>query len=164
MIKRIALSIFFLFAVSFLSAQTGDVSQPTVGRSIYNDTSIPLRDMVGIPVTSTNWEDGIIPLQEIPTVYRQYEKDLSLQDFNGKDGGGTIIQNFDGISAGAVGFAYVPPDVTCSVGPNHVMQMVNTIYQIWDKSGNSLYDPLLLEHFGQHFQDPGLQVLMMEIQ
>ena len=97
MTKRLALTLIFLFAaVSYLPSQTGEVSQPIVKKSIHNDTSIPLRDMVKIPVFKTTWEDGIIPLQEIPDVERQYEKDPSLQDFNGTDAGGSIIQNFDG--------------------------------------------------------------------
>jgi len=122
MIKRITLSLIFLFAaVSFLSAQTGDESGPIVKNSIYNDTSIPLRDMVEVPVSQTTWEDGIIPIGKSTPIYGdEYEKDFSIQSFNGADDSGTLVVNFEGVPHDI----YAPPDVSCSVGPNHVMQMV----------------------------------------
>jgi len=51
---------------------------------------------------------------------------------------GTPI-NFEGtpVNNGA------PPDSDGRVGPNHYIQFVNTRFQIWDKSGNSLYGPFL---------------------
>jgi|HubBroStandDraft_3_1064219.scaffolds.fasta_scaffold05108_3 hypothetical protein len=47
--------------------------------------------------------------------------------------------NFDGtpVNNGA------PPDSDGRVGPNHYVQFVNTRFQIWDKSGHSLYGPFL---------------------
>lgn len=50
----------------------------------------------------------------------------------------TIGQNWAGIP-NLSGVA--PPDTDGDVGPNHYMQMVNMSFQIWDKSGNSLYGP-----------------------
>ena len=35
----------------------------------------------------------------------------------------------------------VPPDSNGTVGPNHVVTMVNLTFQIFDKSGNSLFGP-----------------------
>jgi len=144
--NRIALSLIFLFAiVAFLPAQTREPSRPVVKKCISHDTSIPLRDMVEVSITKKTWKEGIIPLRKSTPKYEdEYEKDNSLQNFFGTDAGGTIIENFDGISAGAAGSTFAPPDVSCSVGPNHVMQMVNSIYQIWDKSGNSLLGPFTL--------------------
>lgn len=150
-IRNILLIIFLFATVSFLSAQTEDLSQPIFKRSIHNDTSIPLRDMVEKPITNINWEDGIIPLRELTAKYvTEYETDNSLQLFNGTDSGGTIIENFDGVPHGM----YLPPDVSCSVGPNHIMQMVNVRYQIWDKSGNSLLGPFNLGTIWTGFPGP----------
>jgi hypothetical protein len=41
------------------------------------------------------------------------------------------------INTGCGGGCY-PPDVTVAAGPNHVVEMVNTGMQIWDKAGSSL--------------------------
>ena len=38
-------------------------------------------------------------------------------------------------------FILTPPDTDGDVGPNHYVQIVNVQYQIFDKSGNSLYGP-----------------------
>ena len=45
---------------------------------------------------------------------------------------GTPVVNFEGISINGA----VPPDTNADVGPNHVIQMVNTQFQIYDKLGN----------------------------
>ncbi|HUS17975.1 MAG TPA: hypothetical protein VM536_23510, partial [Chloroflexia bacterium] len=47
--------------------------------------------------------------------------------------------NFEGV--GNIGGWY-PPDTTGDVGPNNFVQMVNDHFQIWDKSGRSLYGPV----------------------
>ena len=36
---------------------------------------------------------------------------------------------------------YLPPDTEMAVGPNHILQVVNSTYQIFDKSGNSIAGP-----------------------
>lgn len=47
--------------------------------------------------------------------------------------------NFPGI--GVVGN---PPDTNIDVGPDHVVQMVNTSFQMWDKAGTSLLGPIAI--------------------
>ena len=58
------------------------------------------------------------------------------------------IVNFDGVSN--IDGVY-PPDTNGDVGPNHYVQWVNLHFQIWNKSGVSLYGPAagntLLERF-----------------
>ena len=44
-----------------------------------------------------------------------------------------------GFPLGADGRA--PPDTNGDVGPNHYVQMVNSAFQVWNKSGGSLYGP-----------------------
>ncbi len=48
------------------------------------------------------------------------------------------ILNFDGVNNLD---NVLPPDTNCAVGPNHIVQMVNTHFEIWDKAGNWLYGP-----------------------
>ncbi|MFQ5350980.1 MAG: hypothetical protein ACE5EG_11105 [Thermoanaerobaculia bacterium] len=49
--------------------------------------------------------------------------------------------SFDGISA----TGSRPPDTVGDVGPNHYVQMVNTVFQVWDKNGTSLVGPSLID-------------------
>jgi PKD repeat protein len=48
------------------------------------------------------------------------------------------IQNFDGISNT---WGVYPPDTQGDVGPGHYVQVVNLGFQIWNKTGTSLYGP-----------------------
>jgi hypothetical protein len=152
-VSKYALTILLLIAAaSFLTAQTVEVSNPIVKNSIYNDTSIPLRDMVEVPISNTPWKDGIIPLRKATPKYEsKYEKDYSRQLSKGTFSGGNIIENFEGVPNIS---GVLPPDVSCDVGPNHVMQMVNLKYQIWDKSGNSILGPFNLGTIWAGFPGP----------
>jgi hypothetical protein len=51
----------------------------------------------------------------------------------------TPIVNFEGLPNRNDA---IPPDTNGDVGTNHYVQMVNNSFQIWDKSGNSLYGPV----------------------
>lgn len=53
--------------------------------------------------------------------------------------------NFEGSSdadnSSILGFAVVPPDTDGDVGPNHYVQWINSISEIYDKNGNTLLGP-----------------------
>jgi len=152
MFKYITLSILFFLSTIFVSFGQEQVLSPTeIISAINHDLSIPLREMEEMPLMQTPWEDGIIPLRSIPsTLNNEYKNDPALQLYNGADGVGNILENFDGV--GIQG--WIPPDQSGDVGPNHYMQMVNTRFQIWDKSGNSLLGPLNLGTIWAGFPGP----------
>lgn len=53
----------------------------------------------------------------------------------------TVNLGFDGIHKGCNGLVCsngAPPDVQLDVGPNHVMEMVNFVGEIWNKQGSSV--------------------------
>src|SRR5215471_10444557 len=56
--------------------------------------------------------------------------------------------SFDGLSSqdnfNTFGGRLSPPDTNDDVGPNHYVQAVNTLWRVWDKSGNPLTPPLRL--------------------
>jgi hypothetical protein len=56
--------------------------------------------------------------------------------------------SFDGLSSqdnfNTFGGRLSPPDTNGDVGPNHYVQAVNTLWRVWDKSGNPLTPPLRL--------------------
>ena len=47
----------------------------------------------------------------------------------------TPILNFDGITLPTAVCNCAPPDTNGEVGPNNYVQIVNTAYAVWDKSG-----------------------------
>jgi hypothetical protein len=69
------------------------------------------------------------------------------QTTQGTQPAATIVASFDGIGAGFTGPQGTatlrnPSDNSLAVGPNHVMQTVNTRMAIFDKQGKSLYGPV----------------------
>lgn len=58
--------------------------------------------------------------------------------------------NFEGIGATGV----LPPDTVGDVGPNHYVQMVNSAFAIYDKSGNLLAGPTQINALWGNFGGP----------
>src|SRR5436190_12527156 len=102
------------------------------------DVSPPLRSMKPLlPKGCTlreNEEQGPIPLGPVGPVVR----DPVVQRVLGKIGIPGPIISFDG-NSNLCGCS--PPDPNGAVGPNNVVTMANLHFQIFDKSGNSLFGP-----------------------
>lgn len=58
-------------------------------------------------------------------------QDPLAQVENGTKPGRAPIVNFDGVNVDIS-----PPDPTAAVGPNHIVQMTNGLWSVWDKNGN----------------------------
>src|SRR5438477_4987924 len=102
------------------------------------DISPPLRSMKPLlPKGCTlreNEEQGPIPLGPVGPVVR----DPVVQRVMGKIGIPVPIISFDG-NSNLCGCS--PPDPNGAVGPNHVVTMSNLHFQIFNKSGTSLFGP-----------------------
>ena len=61
-----------------------------------------------------------------------------------------VAVNFDGIGATGV----LPPDTIGAVGPNHYIQMVNSAFAIYNKSGQLLAGPAQINSLWQGFGGP----------
>jgi len=143
--------IILIFSWCNLFGQDEVEPQSQVSQSVHHDTSPPLRELVEIQVTQTQWEDGIVPLLIDPPRFEdQYENDPALQLFNGINDLGIIVQNWDGVSAQG----WAPPDPSGTVGPNHYMEMTNVRFQIWNKTGTSLLGPANLGTIWAGFPGP----------
>ena len=138
-----------IWTLSILAQVESSTAQ--VFKSIYNDTSPPLREIPEAPLSPTPWKNGIIPLLSIDAQFEdRFEKDQSLQEIMGSRSTTSILQNWDGVSAQG----YAPPDPTGDVGPNHYMEAVNVRFQIWNKTGTSLLGPLNLGTIWSGFPGP----------
>lgn len=73
---------------------------------------------------------------------------------------------FDGcVSADNItlfGSTFAPPDQNLSVGPNHVVQMVNSAHKIWDKSGNLLAGPIKFSSIASNANDDGDPIVLYD--
>jgi len=102
------------------------------------DISPPLRSMKQLPwkqcTLREDEERGPVPLGPVGPVV----KDPVVQRVMGSIGIPEPIISFDG-NSNLCGCA--PPDPNGAVGPNNVVTMANLHFQIFDKSGNSLFGP-----------------------
>ncbi len=128
--------------------------EPVVQTAVHFDVSAPLRDM---KVKKTAfWKKWMTETEkEIPNkfhikpvIHPEYmnQTDGAMQNASKKEAQGAIINpvtNFDGInnSKNKRG-RFTPPDPAGDVGPNHYVQAVNCMLQIFSKTGTSIYGPV----------------------
>jgi hypothetical protein len=109
---------------------------------VNRDRSVPLRNIT-----------PIAPAQGANTVKREYAMrppatgtgapDTAVQSAPGAAAAPALGTSFDGVGNGFTGFTVnsAPPDTNGQVGPNHYVQIVNSAFAIFNKSGAKLYGP-----------------------
>ncbi|HET9494116.1 MAG TPA: S-layer homology domain-containing protein [Chloroflexia bacterium] len=119
-------------------AGSSDASGPFVSTAVRSDTSPPLRSIT--PVLSGEGVEGEFPIHPINDVSEQGPGfvDSVVQKVLGPLAIPTPIANFEGMFNHWGGY---PPDTSGDVGPNHFVQIVNVGFQIFSKTGTSLYGP-----------------------
>ncbi len=150
------LGMVILSSLNLFSQDLQDRIKPEFSaKAIYSDVSIPLRDMVPMTPTTSGrpWKDGVVKnifrapepeLKNVPDAIAQ-KKMGSIRALN------SVGPNFMGVGNSS---NVMPPDTDGDVGPNHYFQMVNMSFQIWDKTGNSVYGPALNKTIWQGFPGP----------
>jgi len=146
--------IFFLVLVpaALIIPQSKELHPDSVMYPIYMDQSPPLISMKLIPPSNENEaEEHEIRNFNRPFLNKKIIKNENFRDPVVQDKFGPLqttstIVNFDGM--GNTCNCY-PPDPNGDVGPNHIIQSVNTKFQIWNKSGISLYGPASLSTLWQ---------------
>lgn len=130
------------------AAQEPAQRQPLVNRSMKNDISPPLHDMLPVP-PSPGPEVLEIPIHRLPPRVKPEKGDRGaefsdpvLQNWHGQVLLPAPLQSFEGLSNALnrqiVGAQVVPPDPNGDVGPNHYVQWVNLIVAVFNKSGTLL--------------------------
>ena len=158
--------IFFLFlAINCTFVTYSQQKRISPAKTIYPfkfDKTIPLREMKKITAGSVKIEseEREIPNKDgvkKPKVQKQTQNMLNSQDLSIQSQMGNLnsisspIKNWDGITNL---YGVYPPDTEGDVSPDYYIQMVNLSFQIWDKSGNSLYGPVANSTLWNGFGDP----------
>ena len=122
------------------NAQSAPQAPFEVGTSVMNDVSPALRDIKPIPAPAWTTirempERDVLSTKESPNV-----KDPVVQSNFGSNPLNipATIQNFNGVNNRD---GVYPPDTNGDVGPNHFVQWVNLSFQVFSKTGASLYGP-----------------------
>ena len=140
---RLGLMVFLVLAMVPLTA-TGPAAArtaaPVVRREVAHSLSAPLRTIE--PVVTAPSGTRRVPLLGPPpaastTLQTAGVSDPVVQDSAPASQMPATTTSFDGI--GNTG--YIPPDPNSDVGPSNIVETVNAKFQIFDKSGTSLYGP-----------------------
>jgi hypothetical protein len=119
--------------------QTG----PEVVYEIYHDTSLPISQYPSyLPLTAPALRVRPLPRRILPNPGFA-QADAAEQIYPLAAVSATISHNFDGIPDSANGpLGGVPPDENLAVGATQVVEVINTAYQVFDKStGTSVQSP-----------------------
>ena len=152
-------SIFLVFLPVFFFAQSSILHPTMVKQAVYSDITPPLRSMHIIQPSKEQPDKEIFnetDLREIrhhqPPPFTLIEdpvwqkENVSYLPFPSGP-----VQNFEGI--GNISGVY-PPDTQGDVGPNNYVQVVNLNFEIWNKTGTSLYGPVALSTIWQGIPAP----------
>ncbi|MBX2820833.1 MAG: T9SS type A sorting domain-containing protein [Rhodothermaceae bacterium] len=150
--KKLSTSFACLLCAVMLMPAIALAQQPTFMQQTRSNTSQSLRSM-SVP---TGTSDFIAPFA-VPNKLMRFEsmKNAAVTLNSGttdpvlqtQDGNRTltVLENFDGSSdadnAAVLGFRLVPPDTQGDVGPNHYVQWINSVSEIFDKNGNTIMGP-----------------------
>lgn len=143
-----------LALMSFVFIQQVKSQAPEIQKAVSFDISAPLRDMhAQKPLFWKKWmteTEKEIPnkFHLKPIIHADYmnQSDGALQKSNKKESMAAIITplvNFNGLdNSDNTDGRVTPPDPAGDVGPNHYVQAVNCMLQVFSKTGTSLYGPV----------------------
>jgi PKD repeat protein len=149
--KRLTILTIFLLVAGISQqsfSQTGAVHPTRTVRAIYHDMYGPLSDLPSLTkVEKLDMRDkadqkllnAALRNRSYPfakTALPKGDDALWQKTMGTVRNGKTPILNFEGQDS-----PYYPPDANLSVGPNHVMQTVNTTYAIYNKAGAQVVAP-----------------------
>ncbi len=156
-------SVLSLFLLGFLlMPDIASAQEKQVVQNSRRNTSIPLRNM-----SPQSRENSVFAPYAIPNKGLKFGgkgtagsdksnfTDPVLQRLEGTLAP-SIGVNFDGSNdadnSALLGFAIVPPDTDGDIGPNHYVQWINLVSEIFDRNGNTLVGPFA---GNQYFQGLG---------
>ncbi len=140
----LSFAVLSLAGVGLMVSPSGAQSQngPEVVNEIYHDTSRPVREYPSpLPAAAPAMRVRPLPRRVLPGAALA-QADAVEQTFALPPVSATISHNFDGMPDSANGsLAGVPPDENLSVGATQVVEVINTAYQVFNKSGVSVQAP-----------------------
>jgi len=118
-------------------AKDRSISKPIVSRDVRHDVSKPLRDIVPIPPGTRKQEAPENPMRQyVPGAPRSHDHVVQTQQPLSPMP--ALQANFEGMKQTC---GCLPPDTNGDVGTTQYVQIVNLSFEVFDKSGNSLYGP-----------------------
>ncbi|HEX6500870.1 MAG TPA: hypothetical protein VF054_17845 [Micromonosporaceae bacterium] len=126
------------------SAAGGPSTHSTIRYESHHDTSIPLAQMAPAPLRDEVEENE--PIHLMPNRGHGVHADPVVQTTMGV-GAPTVGTGFDAVGQGFTGpqgsfsVTGIPPDTNAAVGTTQIVEIVNTGFAVFNKSGGVLYGP-----------------------
>jgi hypothetical protein len=151
MMKKLFPGLVAVLAITLILPVFVKAQAPVVQNAVKFDVSIPLRDMK--PEKKNLWDrlkrenverEVANKFRNIPPNYSA-APDPALQASNSGNLDLPMVNpivNFDGLKNSANSGRVTPPDPNGDVGPNHYVQVVNCMLQMFTKTGTSVYGPV----------------------
>jgi hypothetical protein len=132
--------------------------KPTFSKAVAFDVTKPLREMAPITRFGVDFESDDTEGPAGPVGDTAHSTDAALQTTPGTATIPAPLSTFEGLSNqdnfNIFGFRVNPPDPNIDVGPNHIVEMINLVFGIYDKAGNKLLGPVDTGTLWQGFAIP----------
>lgn len=142
--------------------QGSSLVKPVVSQAAGFDSSPAVRDLA--LAQSTAPAPASSPVFELPAeadeaaappISGDYSGDAAVQAAQGPSAAVNTLTNFEGLSnldnARFLGHGWLPPDPVGAIGPNHYVEMVNTVFAVYNRQGVKLFGPFLLSTLWEGF-------------
>jgi hypothetical protein len=146
------------FLTILIGVSQSQTAIPVVQYAKYFDISKPLTEM--LPSDNTlvkQWKDGIVKNKFRYKLADEHDMMLVMSNVQRTQGGiksNVPSVNIEGCRNSDNDGGVAPPDTQGDVGPNHYVQAVNNITEIFDKNGNSIWGPQNTSVFWDGFEGP----------
>jgi len=135
---------------------------PTFSKAVAFDVTKPLREMAPITRFGVDFDSDDTEGPAGPVGDTAHTADTALQTTLGTAASPAPLSSFDGLSNqdnfNTFGFRVNPPDPNIDVGPNHIVEMINLVFGVYDKAGNLLLGPVDTGTLWQGFAVPDCTV------
>src|SRR3954454_430283 len=143
----VAVVLVALVFVTGATSATRDKPSGDLPDAVHYDTSAPLAKLppADAPPLDTKKEH---PQHKYPTPAASTVADPAVQSSVGAAAAPSLATNFEGIGQGFSGpqatftVNSAPPDPNAAVGPTRIVEVVNSAFAVFDKTGNVVYGPV----------------------
>jgi hypothetical protein len=125
------------------------------GNEVKHDLSPNLRDIAPLPIVSTNNREANenAPVFDL-SLLSHYDDPVVQSSFTGQMAMPGLLASFNGIGFPGVNCNCAPPDTNGDVSLTQYVQTVNTGFQVFSKTGTSLYGPAAINTIWSGFGGP----------
>jgi len=144
----VLLVVLLTLAAGAVASGSSAKKKPDNSDPVHYDVSPPLRDMTPATPPPADPKKDKEPKKGLPVPGQSSVPDPVVQTTPGADAAPPVGTGFEGVGQGFSGpngsflVTSAPPDPNATVGPNHIVEIVNQSFAVFNKSGTPTYGPV----------------------